>query len=185
MLSLIQEIDEEILIKINSGHSEFLTSFFEVLSRPEWAIFFLFAFLFKLYRINKKFLLPGLGLLLLNFALTDFCASGILKPMTKRLRPCHNQEFVKKINRLPTPCKNGRYTMASSHASNSFGMALFWIFFFGCSFRSFESIFLISFASLVSFSRLYLMKHYLSDVLVGMLIAFIASYFVTRIKRPN
>ncbi len=64
-------------------------------------------------------------LALLSIGLADFTASGILKPLVQRVRPCFALDHVRLLVSQPRS-----YSFASSHAANSAAFAaITWIFF--------------------------------------------------------
>ena len=82
----------------------------------------------------------------------------ILRYMTKRKRPIIHYKYFSL-----TPWN--RYSFPSHHALRSFIIAVI----VGTDFPGLL-LFLLVMAASVSFSRIYLLKHYLSDVLVGVLL---------------
>ena len=82
----------------------------------------------------------------------------ILRYMTKRKRPVIHYKYFSL-----TPWN--RYSFPSHHALRSFIVAVI----IGTDFPGLLP-FLLVMAAAVSFSRIYLLKHYLSDVLVGVLL---------------
>ncbi|WNJ18708.1 phosphatase PAP2 family protein [Pontibacter sp. G13] len=107
---------------------------------------------------------------LLTVGLSDLTASGILKPLTERFRPCRPEahlDFI--VHTLHDKC-GGKYSFASSHAANFFGMATY----FSLSFRNrWATILFFFLAIVVAYSRIYLGVHYPADILVGALIGLI------------
>jgi undecaprenyl-diphosphatase len=90
-----------------------------------------------------------------------------MKPYFLRLRPTHDpelQDIVHTVNNY----KGGLYGFASSHAANTFGVAMFlwlllkpkypWV------------VFLFLWATLVTYTRIYLGVHFPGDIVVGGLI---------------
>jgi len=106
--------------------------------------------------------------------LTDQFTSGFMKPYFLRLRPCHEPALMPLLH-LPDGC-GGSYGFASSHAANTFGLASFSWFLFGKKHKFIGLLWLWAF--IVSFSRVYLGKHYPLDVMVGATVGIFLGYFV-------
>lgn len=133
--------------------------------RLSWPVFFLAA-LFMIARKGKNGFLV-LFLLLLAVGLADFVASGILKPLVQRIRPCFALDHVRLLISQPHS-----YSFASSHAANSAAVAtVTWIFFHrGVLVERLFTGTMILLALAISFSRVYVGVHYPGDVLAGMVI---------------
>jgi undecaprenyl-diphosphatase len=128
-------------------------------------IFVLLA-LFIAIRKGKEaiYLVP---LFLLAVGLSDFTASGIMKPLFHRVRPCFALEGVRLL-----VDQTRSWSFASSHASNSMAIAsLVWLFFWrGEAVDKAFTVVVIFYAVMVSFSRIYIGVHYPGDVVGGIVI---------------
>ena len=128
-------------------------------------IFVLLA-LFIAIRKGKEaiYLVP---LLLLAVGLSDFTASGIMKPLFHRIRPCFALEGVRLL-----VDQTRSWSFASSHAANSTAIAsLVWLFFWrGEAVDKAFTVVVIFYAVMVSFSRIYIGVHYPGDVFGGIVI---------------
>lgn len=127
---------------------------------------FLLAALFILIRKGRS----GIALLaitLLAVGLSDYTASGILKPLVQRIRPCFALEGCRLLIDQPHS-----YSFASSHAANSAAVAsVVWIFFRrGEPVDRFFVAVMTFYAVLVGYSRIYVGVHYPGDVLAGVMI---------------
>lgn len=109
--------------------------------------------------------------------------SDIIKYLADRARPYEALPSIyyrKKGEWLITPIDmipdiDGS-SMLSSHASNSMVVACVFYFYFA---RKFPILFLLPIC--VGWSRLYLGRHYVSDILVGGLLGFLVTYLVFKL----
>lgn len=160
-------IDADILLWINGHFVEWLDEVMWTVSRPRtwlWLYVVLLILLVKKYRNWKTVLL-----LLVGFAvavgLSDFCCSGILKPLVCRLRPTH--EPALDPIRLIHGYTGGLYGFCSSHAANTMACALL----FSLLYRDARAtVGLMAWVALNCYSRMYLGVHYPTDILCGLLI---------------
>lgn len=178
MLETLNQLDQELLLFLNSIHSPFFDSFMYLISgKLVWAVFYL-AIIVQIYRTygwkNCLYLVVAIALVI---TCCDQMASGILKPTFQRFRPSQSPEISNLVH-IVNGYTGGKYGFASSHAANVFGLATF------CSllFRNRKlSLFLFSWAALVSYSRIYLGVHYPGDIIVGTGIGLFFGYLIFRI----
>ena len=106
------------------------------------------------------YVLLGMGLCLL---LCDQTAN-LFKNGIERLRPCHDSYMISNgLRVLENP--GGFYGFFSGHASNAFGWAMLTSLIFK---KKWYSITIFLWASILSLSRIYVGKHFLGDIIVGM-----------------
>ncbi len=110
---------------------------------------------------------PVILLALFAVGMADLVASGILKPLVQRIRPCFALDHVRLLVVQPRS-----YSFASSHAANSAAVAtVLWIFFHRGPFvEKFFTIIMMLYALAIAWSRIYVGVHYPGDVLAGILI---------------
>ena len=135
---------------------------------------FLLAALFMVIRKGKTGFLVIL-LALLAVGLADLSASGILKPLVQRIRPCFALDHVRLLIIQPHS-----YSFASSHAANSAAVAtVTWIFFHrGVWVERVFTVVMILYALFIAYSRVYVGVHYPGDVLAGLLIGALSAGLV-------
>ena len=107
----------------------------------------------------------------INLLLTDQI-SVWLKFSFERLRPCHNP-YLAELLFTPAGC-GGQYGFVSSHAANTMGLAML-VSLIMKSNRWISGM--LVFAFLNGYSRIYLGKHFLADVLGGFILGIILAYF--------
>lgn len=133
-------------------------------SRWFWIPFYCYL----LYRIGVSHGIYDLGWILIGVGvlvvLTDQSSVLLFKEVFLRLRPCHNSDVSEHINLVSDHC-GSKYGFVSSHAANVFGVVgLLWgVFRTNNPLR----IMIFTWATVVSFSRIYLSQHYPLDVIVG------------------
>ncbi|MEN9959328.1 MAG: hypothetical protein RLZZ474_1572 [Bacteroidota bacterium] len=162
--------DESIFKLINEAHTDTLDSVMIFMSNKYvWIPLYIFL-IWKIYQANQKAIKAALLYILLAILWADQISSSLLKPLVKRLRPSHVAEFQSWIH---TPNgAGGLYGFCSSHAANSFAIALC---FYLLTKNNAISIPLFLWAALVSFSRIYLGVHYPLDVLTGAFVGIVGA----------
>jgi undecaprenyl-diphosphatase len=132
---------------------------------------FLLAVFFIVLRKGKEGLVI-LFLAVLAVGISDQLASGIMKPLFQRVRPCYALAEFRLLVSQP-----GTWSFASSHAANAAAVAsMIWIFFWrGALVDKAFSVLMIVHGSLVAYSRIYVGVHYPGDVLGGIVTGLVAS----------
>lgn len=195
MLQEIIHLDKEIFLAINQGLSNiFFDWLLPILRNPyTWAPLYLFLIIFFVKHYGRLGILI-VACTLLNFAISDGVSSHLIKKNVKRVRPCNDIEFKHEVN-VRVRCGSG-YSFTSSHATNHFAMAFFWIVLFRRKWR--HTLWLcILWASSIAFSQIYVGVHYPLDVffgsILGILIGCTSGYlfnrfvpsFIERKQEPN
>jgi undecaprenyl-diphosphatase len=162
MLEFLKNTDTQLFLFLNGINSPFWdTVMWQISGKLIWIPFYMLI----IYFIAKQFGWKTLWILLaiaIVVTLADQLSVHLFKNVFERLRPCHNpeiKELVHNINRC-----GGRYGFVSSHAANSFGVAVFLVNLIRIKWFSIAVLF---WAALVSYSRVYLGVHYPGDIIVG------------------
>jgi undecaprenyl-diphosphatase len=169
MIEKLDLIDKKLLLLINSNHNSFFDSLMYWVSGKEIWIPFYLILVYLIYRAFRSRTILVLVMVVLVVTAADQVASSIFKPAFKRYRPCREPELAGQVHTVKG-C-GGKYGFVSSHASNTFGVAMFLSLLFYKRNKRFLTLFI--WASLVSFSRIYLGVHYPGDIVVGAIVGVI------------
>jgi undecaprenyl-diphosphatase len=180
LIEHILEWDKNLFLWLNSYHNFWLDEIMLFFSASKvWIPLYIFIVFLIFKNYNRKLGWRFVFFVIASVALSDFVASGILKPYFQRLRPCHEilSEMV-----LVGKC-GGNYSFASSHAANSF--ALFFSVFLIFKKQNLWLFLLLIWAIIVSYSRIYLGVHYPIDILTGGGIGVVISFSIFQFFKPK
>ena len=185
MIEEILNLDSELFLFLNSLGSSNFDSFWIYLSYKESNIlFYLSLLIFYFYSKSQKIKLSEVFYSLLFIAImitiTDQ-TSNLFKDSFQRLRPCYNNSLQDYVRLVKETC-GGKYGFFSAHASNSFSLAVF----FGLIYRNkYKFIIYITlfYASLISYSRVYLGVHFPLDIFFGSIYGIIIGLVVFKIYK--
>ena len=165
MLEYLQNLDVKLFLYLNAQNSPFFDKIMLFISgKIEWVPLYLFLIFWIFYRFRKKGWL-FLALTLLVFALTDLGSVHLFKNVFERLRPSRNPELEGLVH-LVNGYRGGMYGFISSHAANTFGLAVFISLLFR---EKWLVISILIWATVASYSRIYLGVHYPLDIICGAL----------------
>ena len=169
MIEDVLNLDTELFIYLNSLGFPLFDNFWIFLSNKEANVLFYSTLLvLYFYKRSLKFKFSELFYLLILIAfmitITDQTAN-LFKDSFQRLRPCYN-EMIKDSIRLVKESCGGKYGFFSAHASNSFTLAVFFGLLYKKKFK-YLIYFSLLYASLISYSRIYLGVHFPLDILFG------------------
>ena len=168
MLDQLLQLDREVFLSLNNLGNESWDSFWLAVTNkwtsiPVYLIFLIFSY--KLLGIRKTLLvLVTVGLLI---TCTDQLAN-FFKYGVRRLRPCYEEDLIGKMRLVKAYC-GGKFAFFSAHAANSFALAIFFVFLLKSKVKLLP-FFILLWALLVAYSRIYIGVHYPLDVITGLLI---------------
>ncbi len=187
----IHNIDQLLTLEINSWNSFITDPVWQFFSdKLVWAPMYAAIIALLIWKLGWKRGLIVLAGALLTFGFCDQF-SNLIKHAVGRIRPLNDEFMVS--HGLHILERGGGYSFFSAHSANSFGLAFstyigmkrclqhaepeaqmpkwlkaygWWMFFW---------------AFMVAVSRIFVGKHYLGDVLVGILVGSLAGYFFARL----
>ena len=165
IINSIIDLDTQLFLFINGKHNEFFdVVMYWISNKLFWFPLYFFFFFLAYRQVGKRIWLLAIAAALLIF-LSDQISVHAFKNVFLRLRPCHNILLQSKVHLLNGYC-GGAYGFVSSHAANTFALAMFLCLFFRERIRFF-GILVFWWAAIVSYSRIYSGVHYPGDVIVG------------------
>ncbi|MUH36635.1 phosphatase PAP2 family protein [Zobellia amurskyensis] len=175
---LIQQDKELFLFLNNLGTSNwdgfwlFISDKFSAI--PLYAVLLFLAY--KTYGVKKTLVL--LVTVALLIVVTDQLGN-FFKYGVQRLRPCHDPSLDGMVRLVKSSC-GGKFGYFSAHAANSFAVAFFFTLLLKYKY-AYLGVFLMFWAILVAYSRIYLGVHFPLDVLTGAVIGLFFSWLFSKL----
>lgn len=181
----VHKTDQLLSLKINSWDSSVTDPIWQFFSSiPVWIPMYVLIVGCLIWRLGWK---KGLIFVLAATATFGFCDqfSNFIKDLVGRPRPLNDPFMVEHgLNILDGTTKS--FSFFSAHAANSFGLAT-------CTYTGFRqdtrlryrgyAWWMFFWASMVSISRVFVGKHYLGDVIVGIIVGAAAGYIFATIAK--
>ncbi|MEP7279666.1 MAG: phosphatase PAP2 family protein [Bacteroidota bacterium] len=140
-----------------------------------WVPLYLFMLVFALVNFGKR----GLWWVLFvvcAVALCDLVSSHLIKEFIFRVRPCRDPALAGHIRVLANYCPQSS-SFTSSHATNHFGLATFFVITLRKYTGSWINLFFV-WAAIICFAQVYVGVHYPVDVVSGGLLGSLLGYVI-------
>ncbi len=175
ILEFLEKIDVKLFLLVNQADNGFLDSvMFYASSKFFWVPFYILLVVFISLKYKWKALLAVL-FVLLAVGLADLISVHLFKNVFQRLRPCYNPALEDVINNI-VGC-GGKYGFVSSHAANSFAIVVMVVKLVGDK-QKWLNWLMPLWGILILYSRVYLGKHYPSDVIAGAIVGFLIAWLI-------
>ena len=173
----LEQADKLATLEINSWSSAITDPIWQIFSNiPIWVPMYVIIVAFIIQRLGWKKGLIVVAAAALTFGFCDQ-SSNFIKALTERLRPCHDPYMIH--NGLNILESGGKFSFFSAHAANAFGLATCTTIGFRIDKRlKYKSYitWMYIWATLVAVSRIFVGKHFLGDVIVGICVGTLAGW---------
>lgn len=181
-MDALQEVvntDTNIFLFFNRMHSPFFDYFMSAYSgKLVWIPLYAAIWYVMLRSFHWKVMLLCLIGLALTITFADQVCATLIRPYVERMRPSNLNNPISEMVHIVNNHRGGRFGFPSCHASNTFGLAFFVYFLFR---QRWLTVFMMCWALLTCYSRVYLGVHYPGDLLAGSLVGLTGAYLMYRL----
>jgi len=174
---MLEQLDQQLFLLLNSLNSPFWDQVMYAISgKVIWAPLYLVILIFLGIKYKRKFFIIVL-FIILAVTLADQVSVHLFKNTFQRLRPCHEPALSGLVHLFDGEC-GGKFGFVSSHATNSFNIALLSLLLFK---KRWYTISIIIWALIIGYSRIYLGVHYPGDVICGSLLGTLIGWSIYKL----
>ncbi|MBP5643107.1 MAG: phosphatase PAP2 family protein [Bacteroidales bacterium] len=178
---MLNELDHQLFLFLNGLHVGWLDHVMTFISSTAgWIPFYAVLVFLVFYKYRWKGLWVILGVAVL-ITCSDQIASSVFKPLVHRLRPCHDP-LIQDLVYLPNGHCGGMYSFMSSHAANTFALATY-IWLIMRQFYKNIGWVMFPWATVVSYSRIYMGAHFPGDVICGAVLGILLGFGIGYLVR--
>ena len=153
---MIEKLDQDLFLLLNAIHSPWWDKFMVLVSaKLTWVPLYIIILVLLAIRYKRSFLII-IPIVILTITASDQLSVHAFKEVFQRLRPCHEPSLAGLVHTVNSRC-GGMYGFVSSHAANSFAVAVLSL---GLVKKKWFTVLILFWAALVSYSRVYLGVHY-------------------------
>lgn len=171
--------DTDVFLFFNGMHNTYFEHVMSVYSSKwVWVPMYASIFYVMLRNFYWKMLLFCLVALALTIIFADQIGANLIRPLVERPRPSNLANPISDLVHVVDNYRGGRYGFPSCHAANTFGLTFFIFFLFR---KKWLTCFMMTWALVTCYSRVYLGVHYPGDLLVGALIGTMGAWLMYRL----
>ena len=176
MIDSLVELDRTLFLALNELHAPWLDPIMYWVS--DTAIWLpLYAFLlYHVVKLPRSRALVAVLCIAAGITMADQLSSKLIRPHVQRPRPTRDLQISSQVHTV-NGYRGGQFGFPSSHAANTFCAAMLLTLIL----RQRWLLWLFAWATVVSYSRVYLGVHYPGDILVGALLGSACGWIAFRL----
>ncbi len=172
-LSIVNDVDTDLLLWFNGAHNAFFDAFMTLFTNKWMWVPMYLALIYVFFKnMAPKNAVACVVAIIVMVALSDQLSSAVIRQAVGRLRPSNLDNPISDLVHIVDGYRGGKYGFPSSHAANSFGLAFFLCYLFR---RNALPAFIMVWAIMNCYTRIYLGVHYPGDILCGALVGLFAA----------
>lgn len=181
LLQQLVQIDTDLFLTLNALHTAYLDPFMKLYSgKLIWVPLYV-SLVYVMWRnLTWRQLLGGLLCVALVILFADQVSATLIRPYVARLRPANLDNPIAPLVHIVDGYRGGRYSFPSCHAANTVGLALYVALLLR---HRALTLFMLGWALVTCYSRIYLGVHYPGDLLVGALIGSLGALLMYALYR--
>ena len=171
---MLNNWDHQLFLFLNGLHVGWLDPVMAFISSEMgWIPFYavLVYLVFKKYKWKGLWVILGIVVLI---TCSDQLSAHVFKPVFHRFRPCHDP-LIQDLVYLPYGHCGGKYGFISSHACNTFALASLIFMTMRQHYKKIGWL-MFSWATLVSYSRIYMGVHFPGDIICGAVVGMMLGF---------
>ncbi len=177
MIEWLEELDRSLFLFLNGLHQSWLDQpMYYMSEKLFWIPVYLLLLYFVFRAYNWKVMLWTLLGVVLVVSIGDRVSVELFKNVFERYRPSRNLEIGEMVH-IVNDYRGGLYGFVSSHATNFFGIATFVFLILKPKFGA-KAYWVLAWAALISYTRIYLGVHYPGDIVCGGILGALIGYGV-------
>ncbi len=181
ILEFLLALDEKVFLLFNGMQNDFWSNFMPIFTgRFVWVPMYAMILVLLFRSFNWKTATIYAVAVILAIVFADQICATFIRPYVERLRPSHLENPLSQFTMIVDGYRGGRYGFPSCHAANSFALATILSL---IASRRWFTWFILCWAFVNSYTRLYLGVHYPGDLIVGGLIGALLGWLLFTIAR--
>lgn len=167
--------ERDLFFALNGSDSLFLDNvFWTFTGRYVWILLWIFLLVMFFYRTRRREGILAAVFFILVIVVCDQVSSSVIKEIFQRLRPTRHPDFKDMVD-MVNGYRGGGFSFVSGHATNSFGLAVLLSLIYK---NRWVTIPVLVWATLNSYSRIYLGVHFISDVVGGFIVGSLLAWLL-------